>query len=77
MNSEQTLNLNLDSKTLEACLKTVNSWGETTYQNICTGASVTVPWGQMDYVPALLGALLVVFVGGLLLMLLISCWRES
>lgn len=44
------MNLNIDSKTLEACLKTINNVGSTTYQNICTGEATVVPWGVLDWI---------------------------
>ena len=48
------LNLNIDSKTLDACLKSINQIGGTTYQNICTGQSAYVGWGSVDWFGALL-----------------------
>jgi hypothetical protein len=45
----ENLNLNVDSKTLEQCLKEISNWGGTTYQNICDGTSKFVPWGSVDY----------------------------
>lgn len=44
------LNLNIDQKTLEACLKPIQNITNTTYQNVCTGQSVIVPAGTFDYV---------------------------
>lgn len=44
------LNLNVDSRTLEACLKTINNFGSTVQQNICTGQSVSIPWEGLDWV---------------------------
>lgn len=49
------INLNTDSKTLQQCLKPIYNWGSTTYNNICTNESVTVPWGMMDYVGPVVG----------------------
>ena len=43
------LNLNIDQKTLDACLKSINGFTHITYQNICTGQSVSVPTGPLDY----------------------------
>ena len=44
-----TQNLNIDSKTLEQCLKEISNFGATTYQNICTGESTVVVWGGADW----------------------------
>lgn len=44
------INLNTDSKTLEACLKTVNNFGFTVYHNICTGQQSVVSWGAGDWI---------------------------
>ena len=46
----ENVNLNIDAKTLEQCLKSISNWGETIYQNICTGQSSSVTWGTMDFV---------------------------
>jgi len=43
------LNLNIDQKTLEMCLKTIDNIGSTTYQNICTGQSTVVQWGSAQW----------------------------
>jgi hypothetical protein len=63
----QDLNLNVDSKTLEACLKTRTMIGYTEYRNICTGQNTQVPWGVTDY---LLGAMLV----GMIVFFAASIW---
>lgn len=44
-----TQNLNIDSKTLEQCLKSINNFGSTIYQNICTGESSVIVWGDADW----------------------------
>ena len=41
------------------CLREIHRWGETAYQNICSGIITVVPWGSMDY---LLGTVVVGFV---------------
>jgi len=43
-------NINLDSQTLEQCLKTINRIGSTTFQNICNGQVSSVPWGGVDWI---------------------------
>lgn len=43
-------NVNIDAKTLDMCLKEIGNIGSTTYQNICTGVSKTVQWGQIDWI---------------------------
>lgn len=50
----ENLNLNIDSKTLEQCLKSISDFGGTTYQNICTGASNYVAWGGADWFLAII-----------------------
>lgn len=34
------------------CIKSINDVGTTTYQNICTGSTNTVPWGAADWIGA-------------------------
>ena len=53
MATEQTVNLNVDAKTLEQCLKSTSNFGETIYRNICTGAQTAVAWGSVDWTIAL------------------------
>ena len=65
--TQSALNLNIDSKTLDSCLKTINNIGSTTYQNICTGQSVVVPLGSLDLLCSIfalvsMGFLLMLFV---------------
>ena len=50
----QNINLNLDAKTLEQCLKSINHFGGVTYQNICSGIQTFVPWGELDRIGILL-----------------------
>lgn len=57
------VDLNIDQKTLEACLKSINNIGGTVYQNICTGQEKFVPWGSADW----LG---VIFITGLVITLI-------
>ena len=65
LEATQSMNLNIDSKTLEACLKAVSQVGGTTYQNICTGQSAYVGWGGLDWIGGLLivGFTVIVVVG--------------
>lgn len=44
------MNLNIDSKTLEACLKSVDELGGTIYRNICTGKQTYVEWGSGTWI---------------------------
>ncbi len=46
----ENINLNLESKTLEACIKQTYDIGANVYTNICTGQVSEVPWGSMDWV---------------------------
>ena len=54
------MDVNLASKSLGECLKAISSIGYTTYQNICTGQAIQVPWGGLDW-------LILIFIGGLVL----------
>ena len=63
-----TQNLNIDSQTLEQCLKSINHFGSTTYQNICNGQSSVVAWGGLDW----FGAVFLVVSG-----IAISLWFVS
>ena len=61
-----TQNLNIDAKSLEMCLKSVSSFGQTTYMNICTGAQSIVPWGSVDWTFAAFFTILgVAVIGGI------------
>lgn len=46
----ETANIELYSKNVEACLKSVSNFNHTVYMNVCTGQSYTVPMGFWDYV---------------------------
>jgi len=48
-------------KNIESCLKTITDIGRTTYQNICTGELVTVPWGHVDYILLGIGIFIILF----------------
>jgi len=45
--------LNIDSQTLDQCLKTTMNFGEFIIRNICTGQVYTIPFGGMDWVIAI------------------------
>jgi hypothetical protein len=49
--------LNTNSQTLSECIKTINSFGATTYQNICTGQANVVLWGGADWALAILAGI--------------------
>ncbi len=68
----ETLNLNVDAKTLEQCLKSVSDFGGTTYQNICTGASNFVAWGSVDWV---LTVFILLIALGSVMFLLSMLWK--
>jgi len=55
------MNINLDQKTLEACLKTITNLGSTTYLNICTNQTSVVPWGLGEWVVGMIVLSLLVF----------------
>lgn len=60
----ENLNLNIDSQNLEQCLKEIWNFGGTTFQNICTGQSNYIQWGNLDWFGAIiLIALGITFVG--------------
>lgn len=44
------INLNVDSKTLDMCLKTVSDFTSTTYVNICNGQEYVVQAGVFTYI---------------------------
>lgn len=46
------------------CLKPINNFGNTVYQNVCNGTYTQVPWGSGDWLTALLivGIVLVVII---------------
>ncbi len=55
------INLNLDAKTLEACIKETYNFGANIYTNICDGSVTNVPWGSLDwFMLALLFGLLII-----------------
>jgi hypothetical protein len=62
------MNINLDQQSLGDCLKTIGNIGSNTHKNICTGESITVPWGAADYMTAvfilfLVAIFAVIFIG--------------
>lgn len=70
------INLSVDSKTLESCLKTVNNIGNTIQMNICTGQSVSVPWGSSDWLLAIGVGVLVLICLGILVIGFIALVKE-
>lgn len=65
-------NLNISTESISECLKTISNIGSTVHQNVCNGASATVPWGSLDWILAiLLTTLLVGMIGWL-----IWVWRD-
>jgi hypothetical protein len=58
----ENLNLNIDGKTLEMCLKSISNFVGTTYQNICNGTVNYVAWGGADWFLAILLSLLGIIV---------------
>lgn len=57
MTQEQVLTLNHNSA---QCIKSVHNWGETKYQNICSGEYMDLAWGHVDYFFAVLTCALAV-----------------
>ena len=70
------MNINLDSKTLEQCLKEVNNIGGTIYRNICTGESKFVEWGTGDWAGYTALALIVMGLIGLMVSLFLIFPRD-
>lgn len=72
-----TQNLNIDSQTLDQCLKSISNFGSTTYQNICTGQTYSVGWGGLDWVGIILllalGSIVVIFIMVGLLKIIFDC----
>lgn len=65
MNQDQVISLNHNTA---ECIKSALRLTETFYQNICNGASYSVPYGAMDYilgglVGAFLLAVIAIFLG--------------
>lgn len=67
--NEQVVNLAVDAKTLDACLKKISNIGSTVYRNSCTGQDVVIPWGSVDWLGAVLisGLTLTVIVAAVVL----------
>lgn len=63
------INLDVNSKTLEACLKTVRNFGGIIYKNICNGSSTYVPWGSIDWMALIVLLVIFVFIIGILIKL--------
>ena len=56
-------NINVNAKTIDMCLKSINNVGSTTYENICTNQNYTVAWGGMDWFCFLfVGVLTILFI---------------
>jgi len=54
--ADQTITLNQNAA---ECIHSISNIGNTVYQNICSGASATVPWGVADWISAaFIGALM-------------------
>jgi len=70
------MDINLDSKTLEACTKTVSSIGSTTYYNICNGSHVVIPWGSADWFGAAVLTLVGVAIIAAFIGLGVMVWRD-
>lgn len=52
------------------CIKSYDKWGETVYQNICTGQKTTMPWGVSGYgIAIFLFTILAVFIAFLVLII--------
>lgn len=65
----ETTNLNIDAKTLEMCVKEINNFGGTFYQNICDGTKTYVAWGNADWTLAIIVTILGVALTGAVLVL--------
>ena len=56
------MDINLEQQSLEMCLKQINNIGSTTYQNIFTGESTTVLWGNSNWIGVVMLSLFVLAV---------------
>lgn len=65
------MNINLDQRTLDMCLKEINNIGSTTYQNICTGQSTVVPWGVGNWIGSIIQLLLGVLFFSIIVVLIL------
>ena len=61
---EGSANIVIDTKKKEQCLKTMSSFGSTTYYNICTNTTTIVPWGSVDWGRAVACSVFVVIILG-------------
>lgn len=74
--NDSVVNLNVDAKTLEQCLKATSNYGETLYRNICTGTVTSVPWGTVDWALAIVLTSLGVALLGVLLVGCVAFLRD-
>jgi hypothetical protein len=52
------------------CIKSYDKWGETVYQNICTGQKTTMPWGVSGYgIAIFLFTILAILIASLVLII--------
>jgi len=63
----ENVNLNLDSQTLEQCLKTVSNFGNSKLINICNGQINIIPWGTVDWLVAIILIIIGLGVCGIIL----------
>lgn len=70
--SSGTVNLNIDQKTLDMCVKSVNQFTQTTYKNICNGEVYVIETGSFDW---FIFFVFSTFVFAILLFLLVALFR--
>ena len=66
------IDLQIDSQTLEQCLKSINNFGKTTYQNICTGQVTVVPWGALEWIVVLILIMIGLAMAGMMLRMILD-----
>jgi len=70
--SEQTVNLNQAE-----CLREISNVGSTVVKNLCSGESVIVPWGSVDWMAFVFLGLFVVTVTGLMARMVYAMMFEA
>lgn len=71
-------NINIEQyqKTVDACLKSTSKFGETVYQNVCTGQSFIIPNGFWDYAFEIILLFLGIVFVLMLLGMFIKIWTD-
>ena len=53
------------------CVKEISDFGSTTYQNICTGETTIIPWGNvMWFLTIFMGIMLIIIITMIIIMII-------